>query len=361
MSRVRVMHVVVAGEIGGAERLLVDLASRPEATGADHQIALLTPNPALHRYLLGAEVPVHYRPAREGPLAYLWSSLGPSHVAWLAARIAAARADVVHTHTLGSHVVGTRAARRTGRPQLRTEHHVMHYTDPSSSAFTRWAASRTQRFVAVSEYVRRTITRRVPELAARAVVVRNGVDTHYWSPRPAPHDRPFRVAIVCRLTAWKRVHLAVMAAARAGVELVVVGDGEERGPLEALARAHGGRARFVGHQADPRPFIAECDATLTMSEDEPLGLSVLESLAMARAVLGYAGGGVPEIVGDDTGILVHAPTAEALAGAITRARADRDHLRTLGENGRRFVLEGCGIERTCAGYAAEYRGLAERR
>ena len=36
-ARLRVMHLVVAGDIGGAERLLVDLAKRPEETGADHE------------------------------------------------------------------------------------------------------------------------------------------------------------------------------------------------------------------------------------------------------------------------------------------------------------------------------------
>ena len=63
----------------------------------------------------------------------------------LAARIGEQRIDVVHTHTFGSHCLGTRAARRSHRPQLRTEHHVMHYFDPSSSPFTRWAAARRSR------------------------------------------------------------------------------------------------------------------------------------------------------------------------------------------------------------------------
>src|SRR5258708_3389118 len=47
MKRLRVMHVAVAGDIGGAERLLVDLAARPDRTGADHEVALITPNRTL--------------------------------------------------------------------------------------------------------------------------------------------------------------------------------------------------------------------------------------------------------------------------------------------------------------------------
>lgn len=353
------MHVVVGGDIGGAERLLVDLAARPDRTGADHHVAVLTPNRALARYFVEAGLKVHDRgPVRENALAYLVRSFGPRDVAWVAELLVRERIDVVHTHTFGSHVLGTRAARRAGRPQVRTEHHVMHYFDPSCSPFTRWAAARTERFVAISEYVARVLERTAPEVARRASVVRNGVDTAYWSPRERP-DGPFRAAVVSRLTAWKRVHLAVEASAMAGVELVVVGDGEERARLEALARRLGASVRFAGHQADPRPFVAECDVAVSASQDEPLGLSVLEALSMERPVVAYAGGGIPEIVEDGaTGWLVREATAGAFARALERARTERHRLPSMGAKARRFAVERGSVERMCEGYAATYEALA---
>ena len=268
---------------------------------------------------------------------------------------------VVHTHTFGSHLLGTRAALRTRRLQIRTEHHVMHYFDPSCSPFTRWAAARTDRFVAVSEYVRRVLAETVPRLAGRMTVVRNGVDTAYFAPR-APADGAFRVGVVCRLTAWKRVHLAIEAAALAGAELLVVGDGEERTRLETLARQRGARVRFAGYAADPRALMAECDAILSTSDHEPLGLSVLEALSMGRPVIGYAAGGIPEIVEHDvTGLLVVEPTAAALAGALDRMRRDRPSVLRMGERGRRFAVDHCSIERMCEGYAAVYEATSSAR
>jgi len=359
MRRLRVMHVVVAGDIGGAEQLLVDLAIRPDRTGADHQVALLTPNRALAAYLGGAGLRVHDRgPVREDPLAYLYTALGPAHVSWLAALLVRERIDVVHTHTLGSHVLGTRAALRTGRAQLRTEHHVAHYMAPSSSPFTRWAAARTDRIVAVSEYVRRVLARTAPGAASKTTVVRNAVDAERWSPRPRS-DHGFRVGVVCRLTAWKRVHLVVKAAASAGVELWVIGDGEERARLEALARRRGGAVRFVGRQADTRPFVAECDAVVSAAEAEPLGLSLLESLSMERPVIAFAGGGIPEIVQHGvSGVLVTQSTAAALEEAFASARRDRAGLARMGAAGRAFVLAHCDIGRMCEGYASVYRSLS---
>ena len=354
------MHVVVAGDIGGAERLLVDLATRPADTGADHQVALITPNRALLAYFEAAGLRVHDRgPTRENPVAYLARTFGSRDVEWLVSLLARQRIDLVHTHTFGSHVLGTRAARRARLPQLRTEHHVMHYFDPSCSAFTRWAVARTDRVVCVSEYVRRVLLETVPAVADRAVVVRNGIDTSYWSPLPRSEASAFRAGIVCRLTAWKRVHLAVRAAAIAGAELVIIGDGEKRKALEALARKRGAAARFVGHQRDPRPFLADCDVTMSTADKEPLGLSVLESLSMERPVIAFDGGGIPEIVQhEQTGWLVRSPTPEAFAAALERARGDRERLRAMAESGRRFAIEQGNRDRMCAGYAAAYRSLS---
>src|ERR1700733_5529148 len=88
MRRLRVMHVVVGGDIGGAERVVSELATRPGLTGADHQVALFTPNRALAAYFGNAGVRVHDRgPVRENPLAYLYRSLGPMDVRWLSERM----------------------------------------------------------------------------------------------------------------------------------------------------------------------------------------------------------------------------------------------------------------------------------
>jgi glycosyltransferase involved in cell wall biosynthesis len=357
-KRPRVMQLVAGGDVGGAERLLVDLATRPEESRADHEVALFTSNPALHELFVGAGLVVHRRgEAKDNPLAYLSRSLGSADVGWLTRLLRERTIDIVHTHTLGSHVLGTRAARLAGVPQLRTEHHVMHYSGWSSSAFTRWAAARTERFVAVSEYVRGVLVRTAPLVAARTTVVRNGVDERFFAARRRP-DGPFSVAIVGRLASWKRVRLAIVACAIAGVPLVVVGDGDERRSLEDLARCRRAPVRFVGYHKDPRPFFAACDVTLNTSKGEPLGLSVLESLAMERPVIAFASGGVPEIVQDGrTGWLVEETGPLPLVRALLRAKVERDRLSVMGAAGRRFVEHHASIGSMCRGYAAEYEAL----
>jgi glycosyltransferase involved in cell wall biosynthesis len=367
MGRLRVMHVVVAGDVGGAERLLTELATRPLETGADHEVALITPNRLLREALQGKGLTVHHRGlSRENVATYLSQSLGPWTASWLVSLLRERESHIVHTHTFGSHVLGTRAARRAALPQVRTEHHVMHYFDLSTSPFTRWAAVRTDSFVAISQYVYSVLAMTAPYAARRATVVRNGVDTAYWSPQPAAHsgqaaNARFTAGIFCRLTAWKRVDLAIEAAAIADADLLVVGDGEQRRHLEALAERVGARARFAGHVSDPRPLLAQCDVTLCTSDREPLGLSVLESLSTGHPVIAFAGGGIPEIVAHEvTGWLVTEPTAAGFAQAIRHARASvHDKLPRMGEAARLFAEEKASVLQMCAGYASVYRSLRE--
>jgi len=359
MNRLRVMHVVVAGDIGGAERLLADLALRPEKTAADHEVALITPNRNLANYFVEAGLRVHDRgPARENPFAYLRQAFGSADVRWVESLLRGRSANIVHTHTFGSHVVGTRAARLAKLPQVRTEHHVIHYFDVSSSPFTRWAAAKTEWLVAVSEYVRSVLGKTAPAVAARMSVVRNGVDIDYWAPHPrSGHE--FRVGIVCRLTAWKRVALAIEAAALADAELIVVGDGDERRALEALAVKSRARVTFLGHQRDPRAAVAGCDVILSTADREPLGLSVLEAMSMGRPVIAFAGGGIPEIVEHEvTGWLVPEPSGQAFANAIKLAHSDRARLENMGLAARRFAEAHGNIDQTCQGYAAIYRAVS---
>jgi glycosyltransferase involved in cell wall biosynthesis len=189
-------------------------------------------------------------------------------------------------------------------------------------------------------------------------VVPNGIDTSHFSPLPPRPETPFSAAILCRLTAWKRVEWAVRASAVANVNLVVVGDGEEQGRLVGLARKERAPVRFVGYQKDTRPFFAACDVTINASKADPMPISVLESLSMERPVIAFEDGGIPEVVEhDETGWLLQHQGVEPLAQALLRAKAERSRLPAMGVAGRHFVLSKATTTRMCGGYAAEYERL----
>jgi glycosyltransferase involved in cell wall biosynthesis len=128
-----------------------------------------------------------------------------------------------------------------------------------------------------------------------------------------------------RLALPKSLEVGIEAARRAGVPLVIAGDGPERARLEAL-----GHARFLGPL--PRAQVLELfragDASLLSSSWENFPHSVVESLAAGTPVISTAVGGVPEVVHDgENGLLVAPNDVDALADAIRRGLADIERLR----------------------------------
>jgi glycosyltransferase involved in cell wall biosynthesis len=119
-----------------------------------------------------------------------------------------------------------------------------------------------------------------------------------------------------RLTAQKSLDLAIEAARRAGVALVVAGDGPDRRALERL-----GHARFLG--ALPRRGVLELfragDASLLSSAWENFPHTVVEALAVGTPVIATRTGGVAEVLVDGVnGLVVEPGDPVALAAAIER-------------------------------------------
>lgn len=359
-----VVHVVVAGECGGAERFLVELASRPQQTRVRHVIALMTPSDRLARLFSNAGLRVQDRGrVRENPLAYLVRSLGRSDVAWLADVMRRERASIAHLHTFQSHVIGTRAARRVGARVVRTEHDTRYFVDPSCSPFTRWSLRRADAAVAVSTSVERFVRTHVPDVRCPVTTIRNGVDLGYFAPSSDERGRgPFTFGILCRLEPVKQVHLALHALARLDDErLEVIGDGSELPKLVALTDTLGigSRVTFHGFKADPRAILRTVDVVVSVSRSESLGLSLLEAQAMGRPVITFGVGGTPEAVVDGlTGRVLKEHTVDALAGCMAATSKAAWHAREMGIAARRYVVAEHGIDKMCAAYGDLYERLA---
>lgn len=138
--------------------------------------------------------------------------------------------------------------------------------------------------------------------------------------------------VVARLTAQKRVGLAIAAVARLrtrgrALPLRIVGDGPLRAELEAQAAAAGvaDLVTFTGArppEAIP-DLLADADLSFLPAEQEGFGLSAVESLVAGVPVVGCRdGGGIVDIAGAPGAGRVVAPDPDALADA---AAALLDH------------------------------------
>jgi glycosyltransferase involved in cell wall biosynthesis len=157
--------------------------------------------------------------------------------------------------------------------------------------------------------------------------------------------------VVSRLSAEKGIEVAIDACRRAGIALVVAGDGPERASLQA--RAGGSEVRFVGQVDDARLAQLREGAALALVPSrsaETFGLAAAEAMAAGLAVAASRVGALPELVGEEG--LVEPGDVDALAAAIERLRGDGD----AGSRARARVRAICAPEVVAGGLVEAYGG-----
>jgi glycosyltransferase involved in cell wall biosynthesis len=145
-----------------------------------------------------------------------------------------------------------------------------------------------------------------------------------------------------RLDAWKRMDLAIGAAAAGKFRLVIAGDGAERARLEALATKSGADVRFAGRVSDDEllGLYATSSVVIFPPADEDYGYIALEAFLSKKPVVTCRDSGGPlEFVVDGENGRVVAPDADALAEATRALIADPQKSREFGERGFERVRE----------------------
>lgn len=182
-------------------------------------------------------------------------------------------------------------------------------------SWDRRVSKRVTRYVAISELSRERIAR---YLGRDAEVVHPPVEVDRFTPGE-PEDF---FLVVCELVRHKQVDVALEAARRAGVRVVVVGAGPERERLGAL---YGDVAHFEGRLGDDELAALYPRAlALLIPNVEEFGITAVEAQAAGRPVLAAGAGGAREtVVSGVTG----AHFAPGVVDEIAQAMRDVDWTR----------------------------------
>jgi glycosyltransferase involved in cell wall biosynthesis len=161
------------------------------------------------------------------------------------------------------------------------------------------------------------------------------------------------VVAMGRLDAQKGFDLLVRAFAECCRErpewrLTIIGEGEERGELEALAKQLGvaSRVRFPGRVALPAPVLRRADLFVLSSRYEGFPNALLEAMAVGLPVIATdCPSGPAHIVRNGVdGILVPTEDVGALAAAIAALMDDEVRRKLLGDRAT-SVTRLFGVER----------------
>ncbi len=365
-----VLHVIDSLRTGGAEVMLTALVGELARSGATRNVVVAGEGDA-DPGLLGAL----RRDAEAVRLVPLRRIYGVSLPAALLRSIRAHRVDVVHSHLSNANVASRAAARLARRPHVTTIHTLPGPTaedTPIHAALDGWSSHLSARLACPSTEIADAVVRayRVPR--RRLVVIPNfaparppGPDFDRGRVRRALLDGAAGPLVVCvaRLQAEKGID-DLIAATRVlegdlpSLRIVVAGDGPEAGRLRAEARAAGDVVRLLGRRDDIGELLAASDAFCLPSRHEGVPLSMLEAMEAGLPCVVTRVGGIPDLVGGGTALLVEPRDAPALAGALRRVLTDAPLAASLGAAGRELVEARCSRGSVAARYAALYRELS---
>ncbi len=346
-----VVHVVFSLDVGGQERVILDLAQGAIERGHRATVISLSPGGTLRGRFAG--IPVETVAKAEG--------FTPALIPRLARRFRALRPDVVHTHNASPLIYGAPAARAM---LVRRVIHTKHGAADGGPAI-RYVSRLADHYVAVSEDTARLAREQEHVPAAKVRVIANGIDVRRYARDDAARakirselklgDRAVLVGTVGRLVPEKNYGLLLDAMAPLlgpDVHLAFAGGGPE---AEAL-RAQLPTAHWLGVRHDIPALLSAFDIFALSSRTEGLPLAVIEAMAAGLPVACTAVGGLPRVVDAGvTGELVEPGNLVALRACLERLVRDPARRAELGAAACAAAVARFSMDRVVDEYLELYR------
>ena len=384
----------VSKVLGGAEVNVVELLSHP-ATRTSWDVTVAAPpdaplartltktdGPPIEPYHLGSDLnELRVVGRRFRPLAHLrgWRELRRA-TRRLEALVDRVRPDVVLSCTNKDHFAAGAAALPRRLPSIWWVNDLLvpeFFGWPVRRVFVQRARRLRARLAAVSGFGRDALVAQgVPR--DQVVAIPNGIPIGRYrrdSARPlratlgVADDEPV-FGLVGRITPWKGHEVFLRTASawhrtgRPG-RFVIIGAAfnEDAGFAEGLHRTVereglADRVRFVPFQPDIAAALSSLDVLVhTSTRPEPFGRVLIEAMAVGVPVVAARGGGVPEIVRDDTnGALVEPGDVNGYVRALGVVTDDPVRRGRWIAEGLRIVRERFSIDRVFADFDRLVRG-----
>lgn len=232
--------------------------------------------------------------------------------------------DLIHAHAYPAATAARRGANRCDIPYVVTEH-FSRLIRGDDRLYHRAEARYALRGAGAVTAVGPGLASAVERLVRRSVIViPNPVPDDFTTTPPREHGPPFQLLSVGRLERIKGFDVALDALAklvsRLDVNLMIVGDGDERIALQAQTRRLGiaDRVDFLGpvSRLKIHRLMASSHLTVVPSRTETSSVVAAEALMTGRPVVTTRCGGPEWFVGKNQGRVVEVDDPVDLATAI---------------------------------------------
>jgi len=362
---IRLMHIVLSLNIGGLERVVINLLK-----GLDPEIytqilcCLEEPGALIHEVnRLGVKT-ISLKKGKG--IDYLL-------LAKLAKVIRQEKIDIIHSHNPTPYFYGVLSGKLAGVPVIIHTRHGRNTPKSKREIYLRrFLSCMTDRIVAVSNDSMDAAINREKIPSRKVVTIFNGIDIERYRPNIdvvskkkelGILDSDQVIGIVARLSSEKD-HSTLLDAFRIvlgnkkNIKLVIVGDGNLRGELQQKAQAIsvGENTVFLGERHDVPDLLAVFDLFVLSSLTEGISLTLLEAMAAGLPVVATDVGGNAEVVMDSrTGLIVPPADPRSMANAILKIIRNSSMAKQMGILGRERVSEKFSTSAMVRKYDEIYR------
>lgn len=343
----KVLHVNTHMNIGGIGNYILNLTSSMKKKGIDSIVA--SSGGGLEAELAGLSIK-HERIGLDTKFEFAPRVIISGFR--LAGIVKREGVDIIHAHSRVSQVASSIASCITGVPYVTTCHG--YFKKRLRKVFDTWGS----KVIAISDAVKIHLIKDLGVREDRIALIYSGIDISRFSKsyteaelRVLKDKLMLRsgpiIGTIGRLSPVKGQRFLIEAMKyivkeRPDVELLIVGDGEEKTALEKLASSFGleKTVHFAKADLDTPKFLSVMDVFVFPSLKEGLGIALLEALASGRACVASDAGGIGDIVKDGlSGILVRPMSAHDIGEAVIKLLSDEDLRRMLSEAGCAMVKE----------------------
>lgn len=367
-NKINLLQVIHSLHIGGAEKVVVDLATRLDGDRYSVTVCCLNEKGILAQDLemAGIDVVIPEKSRRHRFLnSFSLRELIRKH-----------EPDIVHTHgtpallhAFPSYMIGNMP------PMVHTFHYGNYPHLPRKYLYAERVGVRFARqLVAVSYHQRDAVIRHLYVRPDRIMTILNGVSRvtvpgvdrreNLRREMGAGRDK-ILIGCVAVLSVQKGVTYLLEAARRitaknSNVHFVIIGGGPLQQELEAESRGKGlsDCVTFLGWRNDARELMGALDIYVAPSLWEGLSISLLEAMSAGLPVVTTSVGDNDKVIRNaDTGLLVPPGDVPSLTDALLYLVDNPDKARQMGESSAEYFAAKLSVDRMVQEYDRVYSAV----
>lgn len=281
---------------------------------------------------------------------------------------------IIHSHGYKSDILGLIAARLTGIKALSTPHGFENAQDWKLKAYIGLGNQSLKAFDAVAPLS----TQLCKDLDAigvsnhKVTYIQNGVDLDEVEEQRLCSNNPIkqqktrkRIGFLGQMISRKNIYELLdvydaLSQRHQDIELVLLGDGEERPSLQRYAESLPSypSIQFLGFRNDRLQWLQSFDIFVMTSTLEGIPRCLMETMAMGIPVSAYDIAGIDQLIEHEkTGLLATLGDKSQLAEHWETLLFDETHAKHIAVNAREFVLENFSGKRMANEYTSLFKSI----